>query len=296
MVSLFLLSSHLAEVYACSAFKTVNMRSWPMNLKQKIYDIIRDDDENNAYSSTFDGIIIFLIILNVVLVILDTFTLPLPLQQVSGRIEMLTVIIFSLEYLLRLWTATCKYPNRPAHIALLKYIFSFMALIDLLAVLPFYLPFVIPIDLRVLRTLRIVRLLRLFKIHRYTDDLATIGNVFKRKASQLISSMLVVSLLMIIASVLMYDIENPFQPERFNNAFSGLWWAVVTLTTVGYGDIYPITVAGKLLSTIISLLGIGLVAVPTGIISVGFMEDLQQSEQGEKPQKCFCPFCGKRID
>lgn len=98
-----------------------------------------------------------------------------------------------------------------------------MAIIDLLAVLPFYIPFLIPIDLRVLRTLRVIRLLRLFKVNRYTSALSTIANVFKKKANQLISSMIVVSLLMVIASVLMYNVENAAQPDKFQNAFSGLW-------------------------------------------------------------------------
>lgn len=175
-----------------------------------------------------------------------------------------------------------------------------MAIIDLLAVLPFYIPFLIPIDLRVLRTLRVIRLLRLFKVNRYTSALSTIADVFKKKANQLISSMIVVSLLMVIASVLMYNVENAVRPDKFQNAFSGLWWAVATLTTVGYGDIYPVTAAGKILSAIIALLGIGLVAVPTGIISAGFTENLQEKqkekEKEEADEKKFCPYCGKKIE
>lgn len=168
-----------------------------------------------------------------------------------------------------------------------------MAVIDLLAILPFYLPFIFPIDLRVLRTIRVIRLFRLFKVNRYTNSLSIIAKVFKSKASQLISSVFVVGLLMIISSVLMYSIENPVQPEVFKNAFSGLWWAVATFTTVGYGDIYPITGAGKILSAIIAMLGIGLVAVPTGIISAGFIENISD---GREEEKHYCPYCGKKID
>lgn len=269
-------------------------------LKKYTYNLIRDDDENNFASNIFDTVIISLIVINVILVILDTFSLPLWLQKLSANIELASVIVFTLEYLLRLWTSTYLHPNkRPAKSRLL-YIISFMAIIDLLAILPFYIPFIMPVDLRVLRTLRVVRLLRLFKINRYTDALATIGNVFKRKASQLLSSMFIVLILMIIASILMFNVENEAQPDKFVNAFSGLWWAVATLTTVGYGDIFPITVIGKILSGIIALLGIGLVAVPTGIISAGFIESIDEKKNSSLEQECkekhFCPYCGEKLD
>ena len=264
-------------------------------LKQKVYNIIRSDDENDLISNVFDGFIIALIIINVILVILDTFKMPETVIRVFYYIEFISVIIFTIEYLLRLWTSDFVFPNKKPIMARLKYIFSFMAIIDILAFLPFYIPFIIPFDLRILRMLRILRLLRMFKAHRYTSALSTIGNVFKMKSSQLLSSFFVVSLLMIIASILMYNVENEAQPDVFVNAFSGLWWAVVTLTTVGYGDIYPITVAGKILSGIIALLGIGLVAVPTGIISAGFIEHIEQDKAEEQDQKQFCPYCGKNI-
>ena len=175
--------------------------------------------------------------------------------------------------------------------------FSFMALIDLIAILPFYIPFIIKIDLRALRALRTVRLLRMFKMNRYTKALSSIADVFKRKASQLQSSVFVVFLLMIISSILMYQVEHAAQPGVFKNAFSGIWWAVATFTTVGYGDIYPVTAAGKVLSALIALLGIALVAVPTGIITAGFMEQIDDKDDSEEEVEDFkyCPHCGKRI-
>ncbi len=147
-----------------------------------------------------------------------------------------------------------------------------MALIDLFSILPFYLPFIFVIDLRVLRALRIFRLFRLLKFNRYTKSMQNVFIVMKMKSIELLSSVFIVIILMLISSALMYSIECNSQPEAFQNAFSGLWWAIATFTTVGYGDIYPVTVAGKILGGIVSLLGIGLVAVPTGIISSGFME------------------------
>lgn len=267
-----------------------------MNIKQKAYSLIRTD-KTTLISSIFDGAIITIIIINVVLVILDTFNLPVWLSNLSSKIEIFSIIFFSMEYALRVWMSDYLYPDKRPFVARLKYIFSFMAMIDLISILPFYLPFVIKIDLRILRTLRMIRLLRLFKMNRYTNALHAIGNVFKKKKNQLLSSIFIVFLLMIIASVLMYSVENPAQPDKFQNAFSGLWWAIATFTTVGYGDIYPITVAGKFISAIIALLGIGLVAVPTGIISAGFIEQTDDDKENENidDEKKYCPYCGHKI-
>lgn len=268
-----------------------------MNIKQKAYDLVRTD-KTTLISSIFDGTIITLIIINVVLVILDTFSLPVWLSNLSSGIETFSIIIFSVEYALRVWTSDYLYPDKHPFVARVKYIFSFMAIIDLISILPFYLPFVIKVDLRVFRILRMIRLLRLFKMNRYTNALHTIGSVFKKKRSQLLSSLFVVFLLMIIASVLMYSVENPAQPDKFQNAFSGLWWAIATFTTVGYGDLYPITAAGKIISAIIALLGIGLVAVPTGIISAGFIEQMDGEKENKMvdDEKKYCPYCGHEID
>lgn len=272
-------------------------------LKAKVFLTIEPAEDGDLISKIFDLLIIGLIVVNICMVIAETFTLPETVKSVFSVLEIVSVVVFSLEYALRVWTADLLRRDLTPAKARLRYVFSFMALMDLLAILPFYVPFIIPVDLRVLRTLRVTRLLRLFKVNRYTSALSTIGRVFKKKASQLVASMFVVLLLMLIASVLMYNIENAAQPNTFRNAFDALWWAIATLTTVGYGDIYPITAGGKLLSSVIAILGIGLVAVPTGIISAGFMETIESPEEKEEPEmteehaeKCYCPYCGKRLD
>lgn len=264
-------------------------------VKKRVFKIIQSDEVGDKISKLFDIVIITLIVLNVASVIAETFKLPPTVSRILYYVEIISVIVFTIEYLLRLWTADLLYPNYSKLTARVKYIFSFMAIIDLLAILPFYIPFIIPVDLRVLRALRIVRLFRLLKLNRYTNALSTIAQVFKSKANQLLSSMFIVFLLMIIASVIMYNVENPVQPDKFDNAFSGLWWAIATLTTVGYGDIYPVTAIGKFLSAVIAILGIGLVAVPTGIISAGFMEQISNNKDTED-KKHFCPYCGHNID
>ncbi len=247
-------------------------------VKKKVFDIIQADNQDNLASKIVDIIIITLIIINTIAVIMDTFSLPLWLKQILDYIEVTSVLIFSVEYVLRVWTSDLLYPNLSKIKSRIRFIVSGMAIIDLLSILPFYLPLLIKIDLRVLRTLRIIRLFRIMKLNRYTNALSAIGEVFKNKAHQLLSSMLVLIVLMIISSVLMYNVEHSAQPNQFENAFSALWWSIATLTTVGYGDIYPVTVLGKILSSIIAFLGVALVAIPTGIISAGFIEQIDKKK------------------
>lgn len=223
------------------------------------------------------------------LVVLDTFPMPDWYPRTSFIIEAFSVGVFTIEYLARLWTATLMFPKSSKLKARLKYMVGFMAIIDLVAIVPFYLPFFVTINSMVLKLLRTLRVLRLFKINRYTTSLKTIGAVFARRANQLLSSSFIILLLMIIASVLMYTLEHEVQPDVFENAFSGLWWSVATFTTVGYGDIFPITAGGKLVAGLLAVLGIGLVAVPTGIISAGFIEQIEldkaAKEQKPKPKQ-----------
>ena len=243
------------------------------SLRKKVYNIIKEEEDDIALpAKIWDGIIIILILGTLIFSLLDTFEMPVWYHSFSHKFEVASVIAFTTEYLLHLWTAPEHFHDVSPSVAARKQFFSFMAVIDLVAILPFYLPYIIPIDLRVLHILRIIKLFRILKIKRYNNAIDTITKVFKNKSSQLASSVFILFILMIISSVLMYNIESAAQPEVFDNALAGLWWSVETFTTVGYGDIYPITVVGKILSAITALLGIGLVAVPTGIISAGFVE------------------------
>ena len=156
-----------------------------------------------------------------------------------------------------------------------------MALIDLFAILPFYIPFVIRVDLRILRILRLVRLLRVIKANRYTESMHKVIDIIKEKSAELISAVFILSILMIISSVLIYYIEAPAQPDVYVNALSGLWWSVSIFTSVWLGDIYPITTAGKILCGLMAVFGVAIIAVPTGIISSGFVENSDE-ENDEK--------------
>jgi len=268
-------------------------------IKDVVYDIMEPRNSGSLLGRLFDIFILALVVINMIIIVAETFTLPPIAATIFAWIEWFSVIVFTIEYILRVWTANRLRRDLTRTGSRAKYIFSPMALIDLLSILPFYLTLLLPIDLSILRILRVARLFRVFKLVRYTSAMSAIANVFRRKKTQLLSSIFVVALLMVIAAVLMYHIENAAQPNVFQNAFSALWWAVATLTTVGYGDIYPVTMMGKILSACIALLGIGLVAVPTGIISAGFMETMDKSKDCDKESNedsgHYCPHCGKKI-
>lgn len=264
-------------------------------IKHRVFEIVEVGAEGDKVSRGFDFFIIALIVLNTIMVIVDTFDIPDTLRSTLQVFEIVSVVIFTVEYIARIWTADFLYPQYGKLFSRLRYMVSFIAIIDLLAILPFYLPFLIPIDLRALRTFRILRIFRLFKVNRYTNSMSSLAKVFKKKAHQLITSTMIVSILIIVASIIMYSVEHDAQPEVFKNAFSGIWWAIETLTTVGYGEIYPVTPAGRIISAIIAMLGIGLVAVPTGIISAGFMENIDEEKRQLYEERCYCPYCGKKI-
>lgn len=247
-------------------------------LKLRIFEIIEKAEKGDILSVIFDYFIISLICINSLSVFIETFSISDRTEELLYKIELFSIIVFSLEYLLRVWTAEFLYENISPFKAKIKYIFSFMALIDFFAIIPFYIPFVIKIDLRVLRMLRLIRLLRIVKINRYTTALYKVLGVVRKKSSELISSIFILFILMLISSILIYYIESPVQPDVYKNALSGLWWSIAIFTSVWLGDIYPITTVGKILCALMAVMGVAIIAVPTGIISSGFVEDSSEDD------------------
>ena len=176
-------------------------------------------------------------------------------SQVLNIIEVVTVILFSIEYICRIWVADNK----------LKFIFSFYGIVDLLAILPFYIAS--GIDLRSIRIVRLFRLFRIFKAFRYNQAILRLKQAVLDVKEELVLFLVVAGLLLYVSAVGIYYCEHQAQPEQFKSIFHSLWWSVVTLTTIGYGDMYPITVAGKIFASIVSLIGIGVIAVPTGLLA-----------------------------
>lgn len=252
-------------------------------MKKRLFEIISKAELGDRASSIFDWSIMILIALSILAIILDSFqSIHESCQTLFQAFEIVTVFIFTIEYILRIWTADLLYPD--AKHPRLKYCFSFMAIIDLMAILPFYLPF-ISADLRFLRMMRLFRLfrlLRVLKLGRYLEALHVIIKVVRTSGPKLIMSVVICFFVMLFSAIIMYEVENPVQPEQFPNVLSSLWWAICTLTTVGYGDVYPVTTVGKFFASIISLVGIGIIAIPTGIIAAGFNQVINKKQDKDR--------------
>jgi voltage-gated potassium channel len=261
--------------------------------KDRIYRLIEKGSHGSKVNLLFDYGIMSLIILNVIAVALDTVPeVRASLGHFLYQFEVVSVITFTLEYIMRIYVSDLTHPSSNRFKSVFKFVFSFYGLIDLCAIAPFYLPFLIKADLRFLRVLRLMRFLRILKINRYNNSLNLIGNVIKEKKTELAITGFIGLLILFLASFLIYYVEGEAQPDKFPNILSCFWWAIATLTTIGYGDVYPITSLGKVISSLIAILGIGLVALPTGIISAGFMEKL-----GKKNKNFVkCPHCGKEVE
>jgi voltage-gated potassium channel len=262
-------------------------------LRQRVFQVLEDPTSAGIVSRTVQMFLIVIITLNVVAVILQTVeSLGVPYKAWFSRFEVFSVIVFTIEYLLRLWVAPLGPRYAGAILGRIRYAITPLALVDLLAIVPFYLPRLIPLDLRFIRALRLMRLVRFMKIGRYSESVRTVGAVLWERKEQLAAALLVLAVLLILTSSLMFYVEHDAQPQAFSSIPASMWWAVSTLTTVGYGDIYPVTTLGRVLGSVIAVLGIGLFALPAGILGSGFVERL--GGQRKAPRKC--PHCGKEIE
>ncbi len=247
------------------------------NTREKLFRMVSVGVVDEPVNQAYDVISTAALLLNLAASILLTFdNIRAGYEGILLGLESATVLFFGIDYVLRLITANNLYPESDEKTSLLKYIFSFAGIIDLLSFLPYYLPVFFPAGLAVFRMFRVVRIFRLFRINAYYDSLNVITEVIISKKQQLLSSVFIILTLMLASSLCMYSLEHEAQPEVFSNAFSGIWWSASTLLTVGYGDIYPVTTLGRVFSIIITFLGVGMVAIPTGIISAGFVEQYQQ--------------------
>ena len=271
-------------------------------LRNRIFDIIEVGYVEDFIGRAYDIFNLAFIVVNLVVSVLLTYSsMTEKYGELLLQIEAVTVAFFAVDLVLRIWTAKCLFPNSSEPVAVLRYVFSFNGLVDIFSCLPYYLPFFFPSGMAAFRIFRVMRIFRIFRLNAYFDSLNVIGAVIKSKARLLMSSVFIILMLMLAGSLCMYSLEHTVQPEAFDNALSGLWWAAATMFTVGYGDIYPITAAGKVIGILITILGVGLVAIPTGIISAGFVEQYEifknQSEKAEETDVHFIcvPLQGKDI-
>ncbi len=259
--------------------------------RSRVYQVIGSGQSTGRLSHIFNAFIVNLILLNIAAMVLES------VQAIHSRVphwflwfEYCSVGVFSAEYVLRVWTCVEDPLYRRPVRGRLRFMVSALALVDLSAVLPFYLPF-LAMDLRVLRMfrmLRIMRLMRIAKLGRYSQSLQMLLRVVKSKKEELTSSACILLILVVVAATLIYYAEHETQPKAFSSIPAAMWWSVVTLTTIGYGDVYPVTVVGKLLASVIAVLGIGMVALPTAVLGAGLLEEMQRHKKTVQ-----CPHCGK---
>jgi voltage-gated potassium channel len=259
-------------------------------LKQQIYRVIEVTHHDDRLGKLFDALMIALISLNVLAFTFETVdSISIPYKSYFNDFETASAIVFTVKYLLRLWTCTLDPRYRQPIFSRFKFAFTLLSIVDLISILPYYLFLFFP-NLVFVRELHLLRLARLFKIGRYSESMRTLGKVISAKREDLFSTLFAVFTLLMISSSLMYFAEHAAQPDRYPNIPASMWWGIITLTSVGYGDVSPITAIGKILGGIITVLGLGLVALPAGIIASGFTEEVEKKRT--KPQR-ICPHCGE---
>ncbi len=256
-----------------------------------VWDLCEPDAHASRLERRLHGALLLLILLNVLAVVLESVqTLSAAYGRLFNAFEYFSVAVFTVEYLARLWSCTAD--SRYAHPiwGRVRYALSPMALIDLAAILPTYL-FFVDADLRVIRALRLLRLARLGKVGRYSEAAIVLLRVLRAKREEMLLTFTLVGLLGVVFASLAYYAEHQAQPNAFPDIPHALWWAFVTITTVGYGDVVPVTPLGKVIGVCTAVLGILMIALPTGVLGAAFVEELNRTPKKE----VVCPHCGKSI-
>ena len=234
-------------------------------------------EEKSRISTVVNSTIMLLIVINVIAIILESVRdYQLEYGTWFWYLELFSVAVFTVEYLARLWVSVENLDYGKGWRGRLRYMMSPMAMIDLIAIAPFYLSMIISVDTRMLR---ILRLLRVFKLSRHFAVLGVLGTVMRNEWKTLTSAIFVMVILVVLSASGIYVVERHAQPDAFGSIPSAMWWATVTLTTVGYGDVVPMTVTGRLLGVLITVLGVGMAALPAGIIASGFTTELARRRE-----------------
>ncbi len=262
-----------------------------MTLRKKTYQTLEYSASGRRGMSLYVNVfLVTIIVLNSLAIVFHTIP-SINKDQFYDHLffdfELISSVIFSIEYLLRIWSCV----ENPKNKSRLHYIFSFWGLIDLLAIMPFYLT-LFASDLGIIRMLRVFRLFRLFRVTRYSHALKMITDVIKETKEELLLSFSFILFMLLIGSSAMYFIEHLAQPKKFSSIPAALWWGVITMTTTGYGDMYPITTLGKIIGGVFSIMGVALFGLPTGILASGFIDQFRR-EKDHSSQKC--PHCGESL-
>ena len=264
--------------------------------RKRIFDIIQIGERGDFASLAFDILLTAAILINTVTICLETFEQLEAYFPIFEGVDTVITFFFILEYICRIWTADFLYPEESYWKAVFRFVTSLDGVVELLTILPYFMltGFV------ALRMLRVVRILRLFRVNATYDSFQVIVTVLKDKANQILSSVFIIFMLMLASSLCIYSVEHEAQPDVYQNALSGIWWSLSTIFTVGYGDIYPITYLGRAIAVVITFLGVGVVAIPTGIISAGFVEQYtriqRQNRINENKRNCAYTYLDQESD
>lgn len=249
------------------------------NFKRQTFYALENLRQGNLAAKLVGIFLFLLIIANAVVVF---FSVQPDLEPVASSILNVFLVFstccFCVEYIARIWIADLAFGDCTRAKARAKYLFSPMGIIDLLSFAPSMISWFLPVTPAIIHTVNVLRLIRLVKVTRYMRGFRTMGRVLRKRYQEIVAAFLVIILVIIIASVVMYEVEHDAQPEAFNSLFQGIWYAVETVTGTGYGDIVPITVLGKICGMIIMMLSLGLVAIPGGIFSAGFVAEFQNAK------------------
>jgi len=270
---------------------------WYDKIQEEVYTLLESRADGNIVRKAIIYFIAAMIMLNVIAVILETKqSLYFEYAPYFHIFDLFTLIVFTIEYVLRIWCCV-KNPLYSSPVkGRLRYALSPLALIDLISIAPFYLPLIFPIELRMLRLLRLLRVFRVLKLGRYSNAFETFVDVLKSKKEELVITVIMVVIVLILSSSALYAVEREAQPEKFGSIPDAMWWAVVTLATVGYGDVYPITALGKFIAAFVALAAIGLFALPAGILATGFIESINRRTLCNVDNTAVCPRCGAEFD
>jgi len=264
-----------------------------MTFRRSLYLTLDPTEKGGVPERIFEVMLIFIILINMIAIVFESVQeIDREYHPFFRKLEIFSIIFFTLEYIGRLYSIV-ENPNYKNPVSgRIKFAGTPLAIIDLLSFLPFYLIF-LPIDLRFLRIFRLMALFRMFKIARYLHALSIFKRVLVDRKEQLILSFLFILFVLVVISFVMFYVEKDAQPDKFSSIPATMWWGIATLTTVGYGDMVPVTGVGKLLGGIFAIAGVGLLALPAGILSSGFFELLHVDK--EKKPVTKCPHCGKEI-
>jgi voltage-gated potassium channel len=270
------------------------------SIRRRVHDVLFADG-GGAAGRVVRGAIMLLIVANVTGVVLES--VPSIGARAGGFLhafEMFSIAVFTVEYVLRLWSIVESPRFSHPVLGRFRYSGSFMAIVDLIAIVPFFLPSLLIVDTRFVRALRLVRLLRVLKLGRNNESFALYGRIVRAKAPDLFAAVAMLLLLLLLASSIMYFVEHDAQPEVFSSIPQSMWWGIVTMTTIGYGDTYPVTALGKVIGGFVALFGVAFFALPPSILVSGIMDEMHRKreiemEQAEATRSVACPHCGQLI-